>query len=94
MVRVDTITFARRLRDSGVPPEQAEATALAVHDYVQDFATKEDLTAIKNELKTALETLRRDLEGVIERTALKTTLGLGSLIVVGIGALAALMKLP
>jgi hypothetical protein len=43
MVRVDTIAFARRLRDAGVPSERAEAHALAVYDYVQEFVTKGDL---------------------------------------------------
>ena len=82
MVRVDTLTFARRLRDSGVSPEQAEAHAMAVHDYVQDFVTKEDL-------KTAVDTLR----SVMDNLAQKLTIRLGGLIVIGIGALAALIKL-
>ena len=81
MVRVDTITFARRLRDSGVPADQAEAHAMAVYDYVQEFATKADL-----------DQLRRDLEGAIERNTYKVIMAIGSLVVVGIGALAALMK--
>ena len=86
MVRVDTITFARRLRDSGVPADQAEAHAMAVHDYVQDFVTKDDLNQ-----------LRKDLEGTIDRMALRVTIrnGIvtGSIVTIATAILAALITL-
>ena len=82
MVRVDTITFARRLRDAGVPQEQAEAHALAVYDYVQDFVTKHDL-------QRAVDTLRQEMDKLGQRLVIRV----GALIVVGIGALAALIRL-
>ena len=75
MVRVDTITSARRLRDAGVPNDQAEAHALAVYDYVQDFVTRDDL--------------KQELDAFANRL----TIRIGGLIVAGIGALAALIKL-
>ena len=62
MVRVDTITFARRLRDSGVPADQAEAHAMAVHDYVQDFVTNDDL---KTELDKLALRLTLRIGGVV-----------------------------
>ena len=89
MVRVDTLTFARRLRDSGVPSEQAEAHAMAVHDYVQDFVTKDDLVHAVDTLKGEIDKVR----GEMDRLAQRITIRLGGLIVVGIGALAALIKL-
>lgn len=41
---IDTLRFARRLKDAGVPPEQAEAMADAIgSELVVQLATKADL---------------------------------------------------
>jgi hypothetical protein len=36
MVAIDTLTYARRLEKAGVPREQAEAHAEAVHSIVRE----------------------------------------------------------
>lgn len=54
MVVVDTISFAKKLRDAGIPADQAEAHALAIHTYVQDFVTKEDLERATTTLTQSL----------------------------------------
>lgn len=42
----DTLGYAKRLRDSGVPQTQAEAHAEAARDFVMtELVTKSDLTA-------------------------------------------------
>jgi hypothetical protein len=41
---LDTLGFAKRLRDKGVPPEQAEAHAEAARDFIMvELVTKTDL---------------------------------------------------
>ena len=82
MVVVDTISFARKLRDAGVPADQAEAHALAIHSYVQDFVTTEDL-------ERAVTTIR----GGITAMGQTLTIRLGGLIMAGVAALAAVIKL-
>jgi hypothetical protein len=43
---MDTLGFARHLRDKGVPQPEAEAHAEAVRDFVMaELVTKTDLTA-------------------------------------------------
>ena len=75
----DTLAFSKRLRDKGVPQEQAEAHAEAIREFVMtDLATKADI---------------RELRQEIHSLSLQLTVRLGGLIVVGIGALAALIKL-
>ncbi len=52
---IDTLRYARRLKDAGVPEAQAEAMADAIGaELVEQLATKADL-----------ETLRAGLEGKI-----------------------------
>jgi hypothetical protein len=75
----DTLAFSKKLRDKGVPLEQAEAHAEAIREFVMtELATKADI---------------RELRQEIHSLSLALTVRLGGLIVVGIGALAALIKL-
>src|SRR5260370_20590924 len=60
----DTLSYARRLRQAGVPEAQAEAMADATRELVlQDVATKGDIAG----LKTDLAVLRSDLVAVAQR---------------------------
>ena len=59
---IDTLRYARRLRDAGVVPEQAEAMAEALSDeFVQNLVTKADLNAAKADLNAAIAGLRSDM---------------------------------
>ena len=79
----DSLGYAKRLRDSGVPQNQAEAHAEAARDFIMaELATKSDLLALKQELQTSIDT-----------QTLRLTVRLGTLVVVGLGALAAILKL-
>lgn len=55
---IDTLQYARRLRDAGVERDQAEAHAEAIADAVSqgqgDLATKADVAALKTDM-AALE---------------------------------------
>lgn len=75
----DTLGMSHALQDAGVPAKEADAHANAVRDYVMpELATKSDV---------------QRLEHLIERQGLLLTVRLGGLLVVGIGALGALLQL-
>jgi hypothetical protein len=79
----DTLGYAKRLRDRGVPQEQAEAHAEAARDFMMaELVTKADL-------HLALA----PLEAKIDNLSLRLTLRLGAMLVVAIGALATILKL-
>jgi hypothetical protein len=79
----DTLAFSRRLRDKGIPQEQAEADAEAIREFLMaDLATKPDLQALSAHVDAKLDTL-----------SLRLTVRLGIMFVAGIGLLAALIKL-
>jgi hypothetical protein len=75
----DTLGYSKRLRERGVPQDQAEAHAEAIREFVMiELATKADI---------------RELRQEIHSLSLQLTVRLGGLIVVGVGVLAALIKL-
>ena len=79
-VTFDTHKFIRRLRDSGMPDEQAEALADALRDVQSEaeLATKRDI---------------QDLETRIREVELHLTIKIGGMLVIAVGVLAALLKL-
>ncbi|MCH8843531.1 MAG: hypothetical protein IID61_11225 [SAR324 cluster bacterium] len=55
----DTLTYAKKLQEAGVPPQQAETHAWALKETVEDtLATKQDL----RELNTRIDGRFTDLE--------------------------------
>jgi hypothetical protein len=73
---LDTLGYAKHLRDSGVPADQAEAHAEAARDFIMaELVTK------------------TDLEAALDRVTLRMSVRFGVLLVAGIGALAAILKL-
>jgi hypothetical protein len=111
----DSLGYAKRLRDGGVPREQAEAHAEAARDFIMvELATKADLLGLKTELGGRITELRasvtelegklggritelqadfRELRSTVETLSLRLTVRLGAMLVVAIGALAAILKL-
>jgi hypothetical protein len=95
----DSLGYAKRLRDRGVPNDQAEAHAEAARDFIMaelvtkadmaELAHRTDLLATKQELQTDIAELRHDME----TQNLRLTVRLGAMLVVAIGALATIMKL-
>ena len=81
---LDTLSYAKHLREKGVPPEQAEAHAEAARNFVMsELTNKRDLIIAKEELQAAIESLGRRL------TFRFTVL----LLATGIGIVAALQRL-
>src|SRR5215471_14412693 len=58
----DSLGYAKRLRDGGVPQDQAEAHAEAARDFIMaELVTKTDLLATKQELRTSITELQTEL---------------------------------
>ena len=59
---IDTLRYARRLKEAGVAPEQAEAMADALsEEFVPSLATKADLGLLGSELKASMAALEARL---------------------------------
>ncbi|HXW27319.1 MAG TPA: hypothetical protein VEK73_21410 [Xanthobacteraceae bacterium] len=79
----DSLGYAKRLREGGLAQDLAEAHAEAARDFIMaELVTKSDL-------QLALA----PLEAKIDNLALRLTVRLGAMIVVGLGALATILKL-
>ena len=56
---IDTLRYARRLKDAGVPPDQAEAMADAIgSELVEQLATKADLDKAVTRLEGSIRLLQ------------------------------------
>ncbi len=73
----DTLTYAKKLQEAGVPVEQAEAHAGALKELVEgNLATKQDIEAVRLEIEQVrheieqvrheIELMRRELKQDIE----------------------------
>ena len=97
----DTLSYARRLKAAGMPEAQAEAVAEATRDIVtSDVATKADIERLETSTKADIAAVRAEIAAVrsdltheIAAMGLQVTVRLGALIAVGVGILAALIKL-
>ena len=67
----DTLSAAQRLeKEFGFPPKQAEGTARLVHEHlVGTVATKEDIAAVKGELKAEIAAVKSDVAAVKDDVA-------------------------
>jgi hypothetical protein len=97
----DTLGYAKHLENAGVGRPEAEAHAQAVQSYVMvELVTKTDLILLGDRLSDRLDseirTLRAEMatsRSEIERLIQAQTIRLGGLVVVAVGALAALLRL-
>jgi hypothetical protein len=108
-VVIDTLVYARRLREAGFSEQQAEGQAealaaamtetLATKQDLQNLATKQDLLAFptRQELDTKLLELERRLDlrfdARLADLERRMTMRLGGIMVAGIGFISALGKL-
>ena len=83
----DTHAFVKELAEAGMPEKQAEVLARSQATLINEtLATKQDLKELEDRL-------RRDLKELELRLKHDLTLRLGSMMVVAIGVVAALVKL-
>jgi len=65
----DTLSYAKKLQEAGVPPLQAEAHADALKNLAEDnLATKRDLAEWGTALRHEIELVRRDVKDLEART--------------------------
>jgi type VI protein secretion system component VasF len=90
----DTLSYARRLRQAGVPEAQAEAMADATRELVvQDVATRTDLAALEQRLKADLVALEQRLIAAMETLSLRLTIRTGIMLAAGLSLMTALIGL-
>jgi hypothetical protein len=104
----DTLGYAKRLRDSGVPQPQAEAHAEAARDFVMaELVTKTDLQTnlqvlsahfdakLANfDVKLAnFDARLANMDAKLDTLSLRLTVRLGAMLVVAVGLLATVIKL-
>ena len=101
----DTHAFVKELTQAGMPEEQAEVLARSQATLIDEkLATKQDLKELELRLKRDIQELKRDMKELETRLVrdmqemelrLKhdLTVRLGSMMVVAIGVVAALVKL-
>ena len=72
----DTLKFANTLKAAGVPPQQAEAQAVAFAEVIQlnfrELATKSDLEQLAKATRSDLEQLAKALKSDLEQLAKAT----------------------
>lgn len=95
----DTLKFVKTLESAGVPTLQAEAFANVVRDSHEaaEVATKADITEVKRDLEDVRKEIshtRQELESKIDKLGLQLTVKFGGMLVVAVGVLAAIIKLP
>jgi hypothetical protein len=99
----DTLGYAKRLREAGVPNPQAEGHAEAAREFIMtELVTKQDLLAVRQDLQTvrqdlqatklelqaAMNSLEARLEAKIDTQTLRLTVRLGGIVAAGFGTLA------
>src|SRR5436305_14018702 len=78
----DTLGYAKRLREAGVPNPQAEGHAEAAREFIMtELVTRQDFLA-------AISALEARLEAKIDTLTLRLTVRLGGIIAAGFGMLA------
>ena len=86
-IMFDTHAFVKELTEAGMPEPQAEALARNQAMLIDDkLATKQDLRATK-------EDLQREIREMELRLTYNLTVRFGSMMVVSIGVIAALVKM-
>ena len=82
-IAFDTLAYANKLKQAGVPDRQAEVQAEAMAELVEErLATKRDLSELEERIANRMNELEYRL-----------TVRLGSMLVVAVSILAALAKL-
>jgi hypothetical protein len=93
----DTLSYARRLKQAGVPDAQAEAMADATRELLDsEFATKADVAGLKSDialLRNDMAAVEQRIMTAIDTMSLRLTVRMGGLIAVGVAVLAAIIKL-
>ena len=86
----DTLGYSKKLRDSGVPQDQAEAHAEAAREFIMvELVTKSDLLATTRALQAEI----RNFEAKLDNLGLRLTVRVGIMLAAGLTLLGAVLKL-
>jgi hypothetical protein len=87
----DSLGYAKRLRDKGIPQDHAEAHAEAARDFVMaELVTKTDLNGAVERVNALIDRLESNLDTI----SLRLTVRLGAMLSAAVALLAGLQKLP
>ena len=90
----DTHAFVKELTQAGMPEEQAEVLARSQATLIDEkLATKQDLKELEMRLVRDMKELEMRLKRDIQELKHDMTVRLGSMMVVAIGVVVALVKL-
>jgi hypothetical protein len=90
----DTLGYAKRLREAGVPNPQAEGHAEVAREFIMiELVTKQDLQAAINSLEARLGARIDALQAAMETQTLRLTVRLGGIVAAGISILALIERL-
>ena len=93
-IMFDTHAFVKELTQAGMPEQQAEVLARSQTTLIDEkLATKEDLKKLELATKRDLKELEQAMKTDLKELELRLTLRLGSMMVIAIGVVAALVKL-
>lgn len=96
-VAFDTLRFAKRLEEAGIPPAQATGVSFAfdqaLSEILSQLATKQDLLLLRQELKSEIAILGQELKGDMAQLELRMTIKLGTMLAASVGMTTALVKL-
>ncbi len=90
----DTHAFVKELTQAGMPEAQAEVLAHSQATFIDEkLSTKQDLKELEAGLSRDLKELEARLTQDLKELELRLTIRLGSMLVVAVGVVAALVKL-
>ncbi len=94
---IDTLQFSKRMQKAGMPKEVSEELAEVIKEThtqtAEGFATKQDIQILERGLRQDLQILEKGFRQDLELLKKDIIINLGSLLAIGIGIIAALIKL-
>ncbi|HUN44674.1 MAG TPA: hypothetical protein VMU81_30670 [Acetobacteraceae bacterium] len=103
----DTLGYAKRLRDAGIPAQEAEAHAEAAREFIMTaLVTKSDLDVTRRELEASMDVREQRMDvreqrltraidilrNRVDTLELRLTVRLGGMMAIAVAILAALIK--
>jgi hypothetical protein len=90
----DTLGYSKKLREHGVPQDQAEAHAEAAREFIMaELVTKLDLqtamTPVRQELNNSVASLRQEMDA----QTLRLTIRMGVMLAAGLSILGVVLRL-
>lgn len=91
---VNVFGYAEKLEKSGFTKSQAEASLQVLVEIMnQEFATKEDMRMLSQQVHSEVEMLRREHHSDMEKMSDKLTIRMGGMIMAGFSLMFALLQI-